>query len=147
MRKPDGDADIPTGLAGLLRERGASSVAVVGLATDVCVAATAVNAATAGFGTVVLWNATRPVAPDANTTERVLADLAAAGVTGCVTYVAQSDTPPFVTHTSHTTHSNQTVCSYRSCVRVTAWVNVLRVSTVSSRHLFFQIVPSVILPG
>lgn len=81
MRKPDGDADIPTGLAGLLRERGASSVAVVGLATDVCVAATAVNAATAGFGTVVLWDATRPVASDANTTERVLADLAAAGVT------------------------------------------------------------------
>ena len=57
------------------------SVAVVGLATDVCVAATAVSAATAGFGTVVLWDATRPVASDANTTERVLADLAAAGVT------------------------------------------------------------------
>ena len=53
---------------------------VVGLATDVCVAATASSAASAGFETVVLWNATRPVYPDADTTERVLADLADADV-------------------------------------------------------------------
>ncbi len=80
MREPGGDLDIPTGLAGLLRERRTNRVVVVGLATDVCVAATAMSAASAGFDTVVLWDATRPVAPDADTTERVLADLGAAGV-------------------------------------------------------------------
>ena len=81
MREPGGDVDIPTGLAGLLRERGTNRVVVVGLATDVCVAATALSAASAGFETVVLWDATRPVSPDADTTERVLADLGAADVT------------------------------------------------------------------
>ena len=81
MREPGGSVDIPTGLAGLLRERGIDRVVVVGLATDVCVAATAVSAASAGFETVVLWDATRPVFPDADTAERVLADLDDAGVT------------------------------------------------------------------
>jgi nicotinamidase/pyrazinamidase len=80
MRKPGGGLEIPTGLAGLLCERGTNRVVVVGLATDVCVAATAVSAASAGFDTVVLWDATRSVAPDADTTERVLADLGSAGV-------------------------------------------------------------------
>ena len=81
MREPGGDVDIPTGLAGLLRERGANRVVVVGLATDVCVAATALSAASAGFEAIVLWEATRPVSPDTDTTERVLADLGAADVT------------------------------------------------------------------
>jgi nicotinamidase/pyrazinamidase len=81
MREPGGDVDIPTGLTGLLRERGTDRVVVVGVATDVCVAATALSAASAGFETVVLWDATRPVYPDADTTERVLADLDDADVT------------------------------------------------------------------
>jgi len=81
MREPGGDVDIPTGLAGLLRERGIERVVVVGLATDVCVAATAVSAAAAGFETTVLWGATRPVSADADTAERVLADLDDADVT------------------------------------------------------------------
>ena len=72
--------DIPTGLAGLLRERGAERVVVVGLATDVCVAATATSAAAAGFETTVLWAASRPVYPDADTTTRVLGELGDAGV-------------------------------------------------------------------
>jgi nicotinamidase/pyrazinamidase len=81
MREPGGDVDIPTGLAGLLRDRGIERVVVVGLATDVCVAATALGAATDGFETVVLWDATRPVDPDPDTTERVLGDLDDADVT------------------------------------------------------------------
>ncbi len=60
MREPDSTIDIPTGLAGLLRERGVARVVVVGLATDVCVAATAGSAAAAGFATTVLWAASRP---------------------------------------------------------------------------------------
>lgn len=81
MREPGGNVDIPTGLAGLLRERAIEQVVVVGLATDVCVAATATSSAAAGFETTVLWEATRPVYPDADTTERVLADLDDADVT------------------------------------------------------------------
>ena len=81
MREPGGHIDIPTGLAGLLHERGIDRVVVVGLATDVCVAATAVSAAAAGFETTVLWDATRPVYADADTAERVLADLDDANVT------------------------------------------------------------------
>jgi nicotinamidase/pyrazinamidase len=80
MREPGGDVDIPTGLAGLLRDRGVGRVVVVGLATDVCVAATAVSARDAGFDTTVLWDATRPVYTDDETTARVLADLEQAGV-------------------------------------------------------------------
>lgn len=81
MREPGGDIDIPTGLAGLLRERGIERTVIVGLATDVCVAATATSAASAGFATTVLWEATRPVYPDAATTERVLGELTSADVT------------------------------------------------------------------
>lgn len=81
MREPGGDIDIPTGLSGLLHEREIRDVVVVGLATDVCVAATAESSAAAGFATTVLWDATRPVSPDADTRERVLADLDDADVT------------------------------------------------------------------
>lgn len=81
MREPGGDIDIPTGLAGLLRERGIERTVIVGLATDVCVAATAMSAAAAGFATTVLWEATRPVYPDPATTERVLGELTSADVT------------------------------------------------------------------
>jgi len=81
MREPGSDVDISTGLAGLLRERAVNAVVVVGLATDVCVAATAASSATAGFSTTVVWDATRPVATDADTRERVLADLDDADIT------------------------------------------------------------------
>ncbi len=80
MREPGGDVDIPTGLAGLLRERGIERVVVCGLATDVCVAATATSSAAAGFDTMVLWDAARPVYPDAETTTRVLDELRSVGV-------------------------------------------------------------------
>ncbi len=81
MREPGGSVDIPTGLAGLLRERGIERVVVVGLATDVCVAATATSASAAGLDTTVVWEATRPVYTDDDTTSRVLGELAEANVT------------------------------------------------------------------
>lgn len=81
MRKPGGDVDIPTGLAGLLRERKIERVVVCGLATDVCVSATAQSAAAAGLDTTVLWESSRPVHPDADTVDRVRRELADAGVT------------------------------------------------------------------
>ncbi len=50
-----------TELATLLRERGIDAVTVVGLATDYCVRATALEAAQAGFAVTVVADATRAV--------------------------------------------------------------------------------------
>jgi nicotinamidase/pyrazinamidase len=81
MREPGGIVDIPTGLAGLLRERGIERVVVCGLAPEVCVSATALSATKAGFNTTVLWDSTRPVSADNATIARVLSEFADALVT------------------------------------------------------------------
>ncbi|MET9416268.1 isochorismatase family protein [Streptomyces klenkii] len=65
-------------LADWLRERGVTEVDVVGIATDHCVRATALDAARAGFSTQVLLDLTAGVAP--RTTERALEELRTAGV-------------------------------------------------------------------
>ncbi|WP_246725307.1 bifunctional nicotinamidase/pyrazinamidase [Beijerinckia sp. L45] len=57
----EADARTPTGLAGYLRERGFTRVFVTGLATDFCVAWTALDARKAGFATVVIVDATRGI--------------------------------------------------------------------------------------
>jgi nicotinamidase/pyrazinamidase len=62
-----------------LAERGVTAVDVVGIATDHCVRATALDAAAAGFATAVLLDHCAGVAPD--TTERALDELRAAGIT------------------------------------------------------------------
>jgi nicotinamidase/pyrazinamidase len=80
MRDPVSGEEIPTGLGGLLRERGVERVVVVGLATDVCVAATAADAARLGFDTVVVWELTRPVDPSDPAVEGVRRDLRGQGV-------------------------------------------------------------------
>ncbi|MGW3075513.1 isochorismatase family protein [Kitasatospora sp. NPDC001132] len=61
-----------------LRERQVDRVDVVGIATDHCVRATALDAARAGFTTRVLLDLTAGVAPE--TTAAALAELRAAGV-------------------------------------------------------------------
>ncbi|MCD0485127.1 isochorismatase family protein [Streptacidiphilus sp. ASG 303] len=65
-------------LAVWLRSRGVEEVDVVGIATDHCVRATALDAAREGFRTRVLLDLTAGVA--AGTTERALEQLRAAGV-------------------------------------------------------------------
>ena len=50
-----------TGLAGYLKERGVTFGAVCGLATDFCVSWTALDAAAAGFKTVVVTDASRAI--------------------------------------------------------------------------------------
>ncbi len=50
-----------TGLAGYLRERGVKSVCLAGLATDFCVAYSAVDAVSAGFDVTVLEDACRGI--------------------------------------------------------------------------------------
>ena len=66
------------GLAGYLRERDVDSVDIVGIATDYCVRATALDAVSEGFGSRVLLDFTAAVAPD--TRESAIAEMAAAGV-------------------------------------------------------------------
>ncbi|MFD5102264.1 isochorismatase family protein [Streptomyces albidochromogenes] len=67
-----------TGLADWLRERGVTEVDVVGIATDHCVRATALDAVREGFTTHVLLDLTAGVAEA--TTERALEQMREAGV-------------------------------------------------------------------
>lgn len=57
----ENDHQTPTGLAGYLRERGISSVTLVGLATDFCVAYSALDAVKQGFAAEVVMEATRGI--------------------------------------------------------------------------------------
>ncbi|MDI6027335.1 bifunctional nicotinamidase/pyrazinamidase [Corticibacterium sp. UT-5YL-CI-8] len=57
----ENDRATPTGLAGYLRERGIGKVVLVGLATDYCVAYSALDAAGHGFDTTVLLEACRAI--------------------------------------------------------------------------------------
>jgi nicotinamidase/pyrazinamidase len=63
----------------LLRERGVDEVAVVGLATDYCVRASAIDAAALGFVTTVVTDAIRPVEVEPGDGERALEEMQAAG--------------------------------------------------------------------
>jgi len=66
------------GLADWLRQAGVDTVDVVGIATDYCVRATALDAIRAGFSTTVLLSHTAGVGRE--TTERAMAELSRAGV-------------------------------------------------------------------
>jgi nicotinamidase/pyrazinamidase len=74
----EGSAD-GVGLAAWLRDHDIEVVEVVGIATDHCVRATALDAAREGFTTTVRLDLTAGVAPE--TVEAALAQLSAAGVT------------------------------------------------------------------
>lgn len=57
----ENDRTTPTGLAGYLRERGLTHLTLVGLATDFCVAYSALDARKLGFETRVLRDACRAI--------------------------------------------------------------------------------------
>jgi nicotinamidase/pyrazinamidase len=67
-----------TGLAEWLRDHQVDAVDIVGIATDHCVRATALDAERAGFATTVLLDHTAGVAPD--TVDRALAEMRDAGI-------------------------------------------------------------------
>ncbi|PRY14726.1 nicotinamidase [Kineococcus rhizosphaerae] len=71
--------ELDTGLADWLRDRGVDEVHVVGIATDHCVRATALDAARLGLRTTVLLGLTAGIS--AATVEAALAELRANGVT------------------------------------------------------------------
>ncbi len=57
----EADRRTPTGLAGLLRERGVTTVYLCGLALDFCVAWSALDARSAGFEAIVIEDACRTI--------------------------------------------------------------------------------------
>jgi nicotinamidase/pyrazinamidase len=60
----EADGKTPTGLVGYLRERGLRRVFLTGLATDFCVAWSAMDARKAGFAALVIEDATRGIDAD-----------------------------------------------------------------------------------
>lgn len=75
----EADRETLTGLAGYLNERDVGRLFVVGLATDFCVAWTAIDGAAGGFDVTVIEDATRAI--DANgSLEKAWADMDDAGV-------------------------------------------------------------------
>ena len=75
----EADGATRTGLAGYLRERGLECVYVAGLATDFCAGWKAIDAARAGFPTVLVEEATRGI-DHAGSMARAFAAMATAGV-------------------------------------------------------------------
>jgi nicotinamidase/pyrazinamidase len=75
----EADRKTTTGLAGYLKERGLKSLFVCGLATDFCVAWTALDARRAGFEVSAIEDACRAIDLEGSL-ERAWAEMAAAGV-------------------------------------------------------------------
>jgi nicotinamidase/pyrazinamidase len=75
----EADRATPTGLAGYLNERGLRHVFLVGLATDFCVAWSALDARAAGLAATVVEDATRGIDADGSLA-KAWQQMAAAGV-------------------------------------------------------------------
>ena len=75
----ENDRRTPTGLAGYLRERGIARVYLAGLATDYCVAYSALDAVAAGFAAVLVEDACRAI-DLAGSLAEATAKMTAAGV-------------------------------------------------------------------
>lgn len=81
VRDPTDGTTAPTAMDGLLRAASVHRVVVVGLATDYCVLATALDAAAAGYETAVVRSAIGAVDVTPGDGERALETMAAAGIT------------------------------------------------------------------
>jgi len=80
MRDPETGQETPTPLRGMLRERDVERVVVVGLALDVCVKATALDAIWE-FQTSVIVDASAPVELEPGSGKRAIDELRSGGVT------------------------------------------------------------------
>jgi nicotinamidase/pyrazinamidase len=80
MRDATTGEEIPTDLDRLLRDHGIERVVVVGLATDYCVKATALDAVRLGYQTHLLTDAIAAVDLAPSDGDRALEEMAAAGV-------------------------------------------------------------------
>ncbi|MGH8950441.1 MAG: isochorismatase family protein [Acidimicrobiia bacterium] len=80
MRDPETGQETPTPLRGMLQERDVERVVVVGLALDVCVKATALDAI-GEFQTSVIVHASAPVELEPGDGQRAIDELRTGGVT------------------------------------------------------------------
>lgn len=80
MRDPTTGEEMPTELDGLLRDKGIDRVVVVGLATDYCVSATALDASRLGYETSLLTDAVAAVDLQPGDGDRALEAMRDAGV-------------------------------------------------------------------
>ena len=81
MRDPISGDSVPTPLADHLRAAGVERLVVLGLATDYCVRATALDAREQGWPVTVPWSAVAAVDVQPGDGERTREELVAAGVT------------------------------------------------------------------
>ena len=81
MRDPETGEETDTELRSLLEERGIERTVVVGLALDVCVRATALDAVDHGFATTLVRDASAAVELEEGDAERTLEELREASVT------------------------------------------------------------------
>ena len=81
MRDPGSGEVVPTRLAALLRAAGAEQLVVVGLATDYCVRATALEGREQGWAVTVPWSGVAAVDLRPGDGERTRVELQDAGVT------------------------------------------------------------------
>ena len=79
MRDPQTGETVPTELEAMLQAAGISQLVIVGLATDYCVLATALDARTREYPTTVLAAGVRAVELHAGDGEKALAELRQAG--------------------------------------------------------------------
>jgi nicotinamidase/pyrazinamidase len=79
VRDPDSGSESSTELDEILRRHDISRVVVVGLAQDVCVKATVLDARRLGYATTVVSDATRPVDLQPGDGERSLREMSEAG--------------------------------------------------------------------
>lgn len=81
VRDPETGEEAGTALEDILRQHEVTRVVVVGLATDVCVKATALDAVDKGFETTVVADGVRGVNLQPGDDQKALEEMAAAGVT------------------------------------------------------------------
>jgi nicotinamidase/pyrazinamidase len=80
MRDASTHETLPTGLGALLKEANVDEVVVTGLATDYCVRATALDAASLGFHTYLLTDAVAGVNLQPGDGDAAIAEMEAAGI-------------------------------------------------------------------
>jgi len=80
MRRPMGGTSVPTELDATISAGGAKRIVVVGLATDYCIKATALDGVRLGYETVVLLDCVRAVDLVAGDGDRAIDEMAAAGI-------------------------------------------------------------------
>ena len=80
MQDPESGDVSPTGLHELLQRRETERVVIVGLALDVCVKATALDAVRLGYDTTVVADASAPVELEDGDGDRAVAEMRDAGV-------------------------------------------------------------------